>query len=305
MNDSLPPLAWDVGSAQDFESVEALGEGDSFECYLLDGRRVVRLAMHAAASASLRREMILLPHLQRQIDVQIPNIDGSGVGVISGERFVCYPLVPGIPLTPEVLAGVNMGCRLDLIQQIAWVAAQLHSFPIELASSCGVRELTPREYLPGLLREAESAISHHLDPNVWKYHQRLVELYLDTPELQAYRPAFLHGDFSPDHLLVDATACTLTGVIDFSDCCIGDPHWDLIYILQHYGSAVLDELLTTYHPGDKHRTEQRIRIYQELNNVQYCLSMHADGDDEAFAEAVQVLTEQASGQRAIVSPSED
>jgi aminoglycoside 2''-phosphotransferase len=51
----------------------------------------------------------------------------------------------------------------------------------------------------------------------------LLDLYVREPALHAYHPALLHGDLSPDHILDDATADRLTGIIDFGDACLGDP----------------------------------------------------------------------------------
>lgn len=289
-------LVWDDGRSRDLEHLELLGEGDDFQCYVLDGRDVLRLAKHARASASLRREMRLLPQLQKFVDARIPNIEGSGIRTDSGDRFISYPLLFGTRLAPQVLAGLETGCRLELIRQVARFASQLHGVPIELARSSGVTDLVARDYIAGLLGAAKTAIRHAMNAGVWQYHQRLAERYLDTPQLQMYRPSFLHGDLSPDHLLTDTRTCELTGVIDFSDCCVGDPLRDFIYIHQYYGDATLAEVLEIYRP-EENRAEERIRIYQEMNSVQYCLSMHAKGDEEALTEGIQILAKQASGER--------
>lgn len=291
----MPALTWDDDRKPEFERAEPLGEGDSFECYLLDGRRVVRLARHAAASAALLRETILFPLLQKQVTVSIPQIDGSGTSPLSGERFVSYPLLSGAPLTPQILEGLGSGCRTELIRQTALFAAQIHSFPVELASAAGVPELNLREYLPALMHEAGGALGGRVEPDVWQYHLQLAQLYIRTPELQEYSPSLIHGDFSPDHLLAAPDDCRLTGVIDFSDCHISDPLWDFLYIRRHYGTAVLRRLLDSYPCADRQGAESRIRIYQELNNVQFCLSMHQVGENDALSGGIRTLTEQASG----------
>ena len=105
MNNQLPSLVWHLSSAPEIRSAEALGEGDFCACYLINRTHVLRLAKHAEASASLKREMLLLPHLDQYLDVQIPRITGAGVRADTGEQFVFYPLVPGTILSPEVLPG--------------------------------------------------------------------------------------------------------------------------------------------------------------------------------------------------------
>lgn len=93
MNNRLPTLAWDHSSSPTIHHVEFLGEGDFCICYLVNQTHVVRLARHAEASASLRRERLLLPHLAAYIDIQIPQIQGAGTQVDTGEQFIFYPLV--------------------------------------------------------------------------------------------------------------------------------------------------------------------------------------------------------------------
>src|SRR5207237_4757760 len=104
MQTYLPPLAWHHSSSPDIQRVEALGEGDFCTCYLINRTHVLRLAKHAEASASLRREMLLLPRLEERLGVHLPRVQGAGVRVDTGEQFICYPLVPGMALGPEALS---------------------------------------------------------------------------------------------------------------------------------------------------------------------------------------------------------
>lgn len=296
MNISLPPLAWHHTSAPVIRSAQVLSEGDFCTCYLVNQTHVLRIAKHAEASASLRREMLLLPDLKGCIDVHIPLIQGAGIRVDSGEQFVFYPLVPGTILEPEVISSLDTTCRSNLVRQMAGFVTQLHSFPVERARSYGLKEMNPRHYLPELMDRARDGISYRLDRDVWRYYQRLVEFYLDTPEFHAYTPALLHGDLSPGHFLGDVERCVLTGVIDFGDSFIGDPYWDLIFVLEDYGKDILELFLTFHSPGTEQHARKRVQLFQQLDNVAYCLSRLSDGNPEAFEEALRILVTQATSQ---------
>jgi aminoglycoside 2''-phosphotransferase len=299
LNTHLPPLAWHYPSAPDIQSVEALGEGDFCACYLVNCTHVVRLAKHAEASASLQREMLLLPHLAGRVGVPIPQIQGSGTRMDTGEQFVFYPLLPGTILEVEVLSSLERTCRSELVRQMAGFVTWLHGFPVEIARSCGLAEVDPRRYLPELMRRAGDTISHRLDAAVWRYYRWLAELYLDTPELHTYTPALLHGDLSPGHFLADLDRCVLTGVIDFGDCFIGDPHRDLIYLLEDYGQDVLDLFLTFYSPETKQQASRHVQVLQQLDNVEYCIAKLAEGDPQALEEAIRTLVTQATTQAVV------
>lgn len=293
MNLNLPLLEW-RGAPPDVESIEPLGEGDFCVCYLVNRTHVLRLAKHAKATASLRREMLLLPHLEDCLGVQIPRIRGAGVQAQTGEQFVFYPLVPGTVLWPEVMSSLEPACRSAIVREMAAFATRLHSFPVERARACGLDEIDPRSYPPDLMRRAGESISRLLDAEVWRYHARLLELYLDTPEFHDYAPSLLHGDLSPGHFLGDLGRCALSGVIDFGDCLIGDPRRDLIFILEDYGGEVLDLFLTFYSPDSERQTGRLVKVFQQLDNMSYCLSMQSAGSKSEFEEAIRTLARQAT-----------
>jgi len=299
MKTCLPPLDWRLISAPDIQYVEPLGEGVFCTCYLINRTHVLRLAKHAEASASLRQEMLLLPHLPGHLDVRIPQIQGAGIRLDTGEQFVFYPLVPGTILGPEVLSALDLASRSALARQMARFATQLHSFPVETARSCGLKEQDPRRYLPELMRRASDALSPRLDADIWQYHRQLAERYFDTLELHSYTPSLLHGDLSPWHFLADLENCVLTGVIDFGDSLIGDPHWDLIFLLEDYSLDFLDLFLTFYAPETKLQARTRVQIFQQLSNVEYCLSKLSEGDEQAVEEAIRTLITQATTQAVI------
>ncbi len=294
MNICLPPLAWRLGSPPDIQCAEPLGEGDFCTCYLVNQTHVLRLAKHAEATASIRRERLLLPHLESRLGVNIPDIEGAGIRLDTGEEFIFYPLVPGVILWPEVLSSIDEATRSSLVRQMAEFATRLHSFPVETARSCGLKEVDPRRYLPELMRRAGEMIARRLDPAVWRYYGRLFELYLDTQEITDYAPSLLHGDLSPGHFLGDLERSTLTGVIDFGDCFIGDRHRDLIFVLEDYGKEILDLFLTFYSPDAKQQASLRVHIFQQLDNVQYCLTQMEEGDQEDVEEAIRTLVTQAT-----------
>lgn len=290
----LPMLTWDQNFAPDIQSVEPLGEGDFCVCYLINGTHVVRLAKYGEASAAMRRELLLLPRLAGHLGIQIPLPEGSGIQADTGEQFICYPLVRGTILETEVLSSLTLNCQAELARQLAEVVRRLHNFPVETAMACGLRETNPRHYLPELLHRASIALAQQLDASVWRYCRRLFDLYFKTPELHTYAPALLHGDLSPGHFLADLERCALTGVIDFGDSLIGDPHWDLIFLLEDYGEEFFKLFLTFYSPAMAQQVSRRVQIFQQLNNVEYCLSQLAVGDQMELAEAIHTLVTQAT-----------
>jgi aminoglycoside 2''-phosphotransferase len=292
--ESLPPLTWLEGVEPHVGSAEELGEGDSCLCYLVNGRNVLRIAKHPDASRALERERLLLPRLAATVTVPLPDIRAWGVRADSGDQFVYYPLLEGAQLTGDAFKALPAGDRLEILGQIASLMNQLHRFPVEEARACGVPEMDPRQFLPAMMAEAERAITTHAGPDVWRYHIALLNRYLGSPQLLTYEPSLVHGDFAPEHLLFATAPPCLTGVLDFGDCMITDPLRDLIFLLEDYDQETFDSFLTLYAPkGERQAIRRRVTIFQQLDNVEHCLSMLRGGDDEEFAEALAKLVARA------------
>jgi aminoglycoside 2''-phosphotransferase len=86
----------------------------------------------------------------------------------------------------------------------------------------------------------------------------------------------------------------LTGVIDFGDSMVGDPHWDLIYLLEDYGQEFFELFLTFYVPATAPLVRRRVQLFQQLNNIDYCLSQLSEGKQADLADALHVLILQAT-----------
>jgi aminoglycoside 2''-phosphotransferase len=90
--------------------------------------------------------------------------------------------------------------------------------------------------------------------------ERMIESYLKSDDATSFRPTLLHGDLSPDHVLFDLKAESVTAIIDFGDAVIGDRAWDFLFIYEDYGLDFLSRVLTTY--GETERLSLLRRIYQ-------------------------------------------
>lgn len=52
----------------------------------------------------------------------------------------------------------------------------------------------------------------------------------------------LHGDLSPEHLLLDPGSGRVTALIDWADACLGDPAYDLKFLWTWLGEGFVDRL---------------------------------------------------------------
>jgi aminoglycoside 2''-phosphotransferase len=296
----LPAYTIDAGSAPHVATVRWLGAGDYCSCYLVNEHMVFRFANHAAASAAMRVETCLLPLLHEQLHVAVPAPAFTGRRDDTGAALMGYPLLPGTPLEPGVLEALPTATQERLLAQLAASLRRLHTLPLPALRACGVPVRDPLPHLTEIIARARVTLWPRLKAPVWQYYEALVEEYARAPQLQRYQPALLHGDLSPDHVLADLDQGRLTGLIDFGDAWIGDPAWDLIYLLEDHGLPLLQRFLTHYAPQDQQLLAHKVQIYQQVNNVDYCLALLEADEGDALAAGLALLDAQAqagSGER--------
>jgi aminoglycoside phosphotransferase (APT) family kinase protein len=72
-----------------------------------------------------------------------------------------------------------------------------------------------------------------------------------------------HTDLLPEHMIIDAQAHRLNGVIDFGDLEVFDPAADFTY-LRHYGQHFLDTVYRHYQPVRDPFFETRREHYEDF-----------------------------------------
>lgn len=86
-------------------------------------------------------------------------------------------------------------------------------------------------------------------------------------------PTLTHSDVAGDHLLVDLNTGALTGMIDWSDAQIGDPAWDLAWVLNR-APAPFQESFKKAYEGMGEDLRSRADFYYRLtpwHDVRYGL----------------------------------
>jgi aminoglycoside 2''-phosphotransferase len=291
---ALPLFTTEYGVAPQVHSAEWLGEGDFCMCYLINSNYVFRFAKHAEATAAMRTEVALLPIIGQQVTTRVPQIEFTGICPTSGEGVVGYRLIPGVPTTKELLIGLDKPHRVSIVAEMARFARQLHEIPITRLSGIPLQPIDPVEHLSSVIAKATDSVAPQLKADCWEYHLELLRELTSDRELYEYSPRLLHGDLSPEHFLATPDRNGIAGVIDFGDARLGDPLWDLVYILEDLGEEVLSAFIPEYTSSCEVLTIRRIQIYQQLNNVEYCHWMTLRGDDSQRSAALLTLQTQSA-----------
>lgn len=107
--------------------------------------------------------------------------------------------------------------------------------------------------------------------------RRTVEGFLGrTPPAERGVAAFCHNDLGAEHVLVDAGANAVTGVIDWTDAAVADPAHDLALIYRDLGPEVFDATLAHYDGGSFGEADRERAVFYArcalLEDVAYGLS---------------------------------
>jgi aminoglycoside phosphotransferase (APT) family kinase protein len=208
--------------------VEFQDNGWDVRARLVDGTWVERAPRRRSVAPNLLREVVLLRWLAPQLPRPVPQPE-----VVSQDPLrVRHRLVPGVPCPGRTAAhGAQLGSFL----------AALHAVPV-------------REALEhGALSAAETARQRQDDRNdfagrvvpLLPVEARPDALRLLVRLAQAdYAVALVHGDVGPAHVRV--VDDEITGVIDWTDACLGDPALDLAWALNGTSDEFASGLRSTY-----------------------------------------------------------
>ncbi|MGI8331557.1 phosphotransferase family protein [Actinomadura scrupuli] len=259
----------------EIRSVAKLGEGWDNLVYEVNGDLVVRRSKEADPAdraEATRREADLLGVLPEICTLPVP--EPVFVDVEAG--VLAYPKLPGLPLNEHPVAE-----PARLAAGLGEFLGRLHRAPAERMGALVPRDTDP---LTTWRQDAEQTY-RRIAGEIPAPGRGAVEDFLGrTPPAEPSALVFCHNDLGAEHLLADAGANTVTGVIDWTDAAIADPVHDLALIYRDLGPDVFDLTLAHYEGGCDDAGRERAAFYARcalLEDIAYGLETGA----RRYAEA--------------------
>lgn len=139
-------------------------------------------------------------------------------------NFLVYRKISGVELSPELYSNLDQSQRATLAFDIAKFLHELHSAldPEIVQSELGLIATN----WPWLPEELQAAAKNLNDPKLKLIFEVLINDYLHIKQA-ATEVCLTHNDLTIRNILVDPISGRLNGVIDFTDCALGDPCLDL------------------------------------------------------------------------------
>jgi aminoglycoside 2''-phosphotransferase len=271
-------------------SCERLGEGAFFRAFLVNDSLVVREPKHRMAELALAREACLMPVLAPRLPVPVPQPRYLRPADPRGTALGVHDLVPGRELTHRRWAGLGEEDRWRLAESLGTFLSDLHRIDPLRAAGCGLglvdqlgRAASLRELLhaPAAVR-VPSRLRARADA-------ALARVEAGVPAWRSRSPVLVHGDVSPEHVLVAGDPPALSGVIDWSDVQLGDPAFDFVYVYEDWGLPFLDLVLEAYRPERDADFRPRILLHHLVEHTGWLLGELEEGHRDDVALGFRVL----------------
>ena len=261
--------------------LEPYGSGD-FCIAFRQGDQVIRVARHVEAARALEREACVLSKIAPRLPLPVPRLTYHALQ--GCPPFTLHQEIIGEALTREIWEGMPDSAREKAASDLATFLKTLHALPIKIGLECGLVQIDAAKIAGRLREEATKTIQGSLEPEVQRSLDRTLERWSSQRDDQ--RPAMLHCDIGPGHVLYDPSTLRLTGVIDFGDLVIGDPARDFIYIYEDFGPLILQEILTRYAGQDATKMMPAIRKWYVLEAISWTIGRHVEGREEDVAHGL-------------------
>ncbi len=222
--------------------VDLMGSGWEYDVYLIDGRLVVRFPRYADVARDLGRAEAILDFLSEELSSgpRVPRI------VLRGEpgphfpyAFFGHHLIPGMPAS-DPKAPISP----TLAEDLGSALTMIHGVPPTRASHLGLgsQKWTCRSSLDALVQacgEVPGAAALVPEFSAWIRGSPQVPAEYSGPA------RFVHDDFQPEHIIVDAETGSLNGVIDWGPA-LGDPAQDFSFLAATWGWNFTKMVLNAY-----------------------------------------------------------
>lgn len=216
----------------------------------------------------LTHEIRVLKQLKLCSHVAVPNY-----GYVDPDNsFAGYPFIIGEPLTPARFERLPYDAGVTILAGVSDLLRTLHGLDPDAIRNQPdwPRSWTVADFAERALTVRLPVLSAKLPTLAPAIHGFLVALRSVTTSPLTV----VHGDLTPEHILIVESSATLAGVIDFGDVALGDPAQDLAG-LWAYGEEAARTACTSYADGHEdpslitrsrqHFIRYRIdRLFEEL-----------------------------------------
>jgi aminoglycoside 2''-phosphotransferase len=240
-------------------------EGLINEVVIVNRELVFRFAKTENHAKILQHEMRILDIIRPKIEMELPT------PIFQSQDSVVYPFLTGQPFLRETVLKLESDVQVRAAEQLGTFLHGLHT-----AETSGLDWEIPQTLAP-VTRDAWLDLRQRVKDRVYplllkhqiQWADNLFDGVLSDPDSFVYRPALIHGDLAPYHILFDPREQNITGVIDFGVAGLGDPASDIGSLITWYGESFVAPMKATY--PEIELVLPRARFYAQSIELQWVL----------------------------------
>jgi aminoglycoside 2''-phosphotransferase len=185
-----------------------------------------------------------------------------------------YEKIPGISLS-RIYSKTNGSYRRKIAEQVASFLNILHSKSIcnDFAHNFQISEFlrgnSYKQYWSNRLERLKKKIFSEINKFEQTWVERIFDKFLADDRNFRFSPNLIHGDFDTSNILVslDLNLPEITGIIDFEECSIYDPAYDLQFFDE--GEEFLNTLLLNYEYSNDPSLYSRMKFLYCRQCIEY------------------------------------
>ncbi|MFH1372739.1 MAG: phosphotransferase [bacterium] len=247
----------------EIERFEINNEGLINDVVIVNGMYVFRFAKKKEYAKILNVETRILDLIRSKVNVNVPT------PIYNDDDCVVYPLLVGGPLLLERIMDWDESTRIRIAEDLGKFLFSLHTTELSQLDEELPSTLAPvtRERWLDIHRRVKETVYPLLWKHQLKWAEHLFNSMLMNPQSFEYKPALIHGDLRPYHILINSQNCEITGVIDFGVAGVGDPASDIGTLINTYGESFVIKMRNTY--PDLEEFMPRARFYAQALELQW------------------------------------
>ena len=245
-------------------SIKKIGEGDNSMAFLINEDYIFRFSKRQEVKEQVRREIAVLPKIKPLVSIQIPAFEFISPNI----NYVGYRIIKGENLNEELFLKLKKKDQQNVQKTLADFLSTIHASDLLQLNNCQLEMMNLKEEYHQNFEKAKRLIFPHLSQKKKEIITRFFIEYLDNIDNFNYAECLIHNDFSKDHILFNTVNKQITGIIDFGDIAIGDPDYDLMYLLDEFGEKFILDFLNYYQHSNDKKLLQKLIFFTLANKIQ-------------------------------------
>ncbi len=239
-------------------------DGKHADILIINENDVFKFSRYDWSIGYIENEVNVINCLGKDMSIYIPKAESVEKGIAK------LTYIKGEPLYRSTLLQLVNRMQDMVAEQLALFLKQLHSAPLKGERFKNLSEsqvsISQENWLEKY-EEIERKVFPYCDSYSKEYYRQIFRPLLTDEKFLDFRPALIHGDLMPYHILFNKNSNRISGIIDFGLAGTGDPAYDIGILLDNYGEDFVKRMSRYYKNIEVFM--DRARFYAYTSNLMW------------------------------------